>query len=121
LAGESIAGPDAPAVIAVWRQSEGVWVINIAGSVDIASVQAVGRAFDRPLAAGGTELIVELSEAHLVDSTVLGMFVVAAKRWIRLGGLIRFTGVHGHVKKSFDLTGLSRVFVLEERPFASSS
>jgi anti-sigma B factor antagonist len=58
-------------------------------------------------------VILDLSEVTFMDSSGLGVLVSAMKA-VRSHGELRLIGVHPRVREVFTLTGLSRVFTVDE-------
>lgn len=61
-------------------------------------------------------VVIDLSAATYIDSTVLGCLCSLHKQMVLNGhaGTITIFGATGNVKRIFELTGLSKVFEIEE-------
>ena len=58
-------------------------------------------------------VVVDLSKATFVDSTVLGVLVGSLKRMRTRGGHFRVVSPDGEIRRVLELTSLDRVFSLD--------
>ena len=91
------------------RTEDGAAVLCIGGEADVVTAPQIRDALFAM--AGRTDsVIVDLSSLSFIDSTALGVLVVARKRFTEEGGELRLAALQPHVRKVFDITGLSEVF-----------
>jgi anti-anti-sigma factor len=59
---------------------------------------------------GWKKIIVDLADCNFIDSTFLGVFVVALKKLIEVGGDLRLVGVNADVHSMFQLSKWQNLF-----------
>jgi len=90
-------------------------VIALAGECDLYSQPRLTAALRGALEAGERRLVVDLSEATFIDSSVLGALTEAWKRLHTTGGAdIAVVVADRRLRKIFEITGLDAVFRLTE-------
>jgi RNA polymerase sigma-B factor len=99
----------APLPLTVQVQRAGAaCVLHLTGVVDIASAPGL-RVLLRHLvhtdAAGGVELVVDLSEVDLLDAAGIGLLVNAARQTRARSGWLRVQGAYGRVLTTLEITG----------------
>ena len=87
----------------------GIPTVKLIGELDIASAGSIRAVFDHIVANGPGRLIIDLSELRFIDSSGLSLFLAMADQ-IREVELRHPLAV---IRRVIDLTGLSRVFMLE--------
>jgi anti-sigma B factor antagonist len=88
-------------------------LIEVAGSVDLFAAPEFKQALMGAIDSGKRWIIVDLTAATLVDSTVLGTLLGARRRLsARRGGLAIVCPEPG-IRKVFEVTGLERMFPVE--------
>lgn len=103
----------APAEISVLR-STGVpgWRVVVRGEVDIASSPVLRRQLER--LDDDEPVVVDLSEMTFIDSSGLGALVeLLERRRTKGGGTVTLHGMQEPVRRVFDITGLTELFVVE--------
>jgi|ERR1035437_1377281 anti-anti-sigma factor len=71
---------------------------------------------------GWRKIIIDISQCEFIDSTFLGMIVVALKKISELGGKLRLVGIQPEVQTMFQLTRMNRIFeIFENREDALQS
>ncbi len=101
-----------PFDIEVSRQSDGVSVVVLNGEVDIYTAPRLRDALMADIDAGVSRIVVDLSAVPFIDSSGLGVLVVALRRLKEHGGCITLVCAHENVIRAFRLTGLLSVFPL---------
>ncbi|MGA2520969.1 MAG: STAS domain-containing protein [Acidimicrobiales bacterium] len=91
------------------RIEDGTAVLCIGGEADVVTAPQIRDAL-LSIADCGEPVIVDLSSLSFIDSTALGVLVVARRRFTEGDGELRLAGLQPHVRKVFDITGLSDVF-----------
>ena len=87
-------------------------IVHASGEVDIASAPALAARFDQAIANGPRELIVDLSQVTMLDSSGLGVLIQLLKE-LESGEAktaLRLVVAEPHVVKIFSITGLDGVF-----------
>lgn len=88
--------------------------LRIRGELDALSAPELRPALDRVVDERMSEVIVDLSELRLIDSSGVGALVSLYKRVRSNGGTVRFTGVTSQPLVIFKLLRLDIVFGLVE-------
>ncbi len=89
------------------------WVVmTVEGELDLYSVTPLKEALSAAIAEGSSRIAVDLSGVGFMDSSSLGVLVVALKRARERDGTIALVGVHGSPAKVLTLTGLDSTFEL---------
>jgi len=93
----------------------GLPVVVVAGEADVMTAPRLRQALD-DIAERSRVVLVDMSQLSFIDSTALSVLIRARRRLT-----IRLVGLQPHVKKVFDVTGLSDSFaVYADRPTARS-
>ena len=90
------------------------WKVSIQGDLDITRVLALREPVLAQLETRPANVLVDASKLTYIDSTGLGALVSVRNRVIADGFQIKITGLAGHIKKLFVLTGLEEAFGLGE-------
>jgi anti-anti-sigma factor len=94
------------------RLGESLWLLNLVGEHDLATLGEVDDAFAR-IEATGTTVILDLLDATFIDSTVIGRITASHARGEKL---LLVVPKDGMVRRLLDLVGLtSRIPVFETR------
>lgn len=88
--------------------------IYISGEVDIYTSQKLKDALYGAIDTLQSDLRVDCSELNYIDSTGLGIFVGALKKTKQKGKDIHISGLKENIKKLFIITGLDRLFIIEQ-------
>lgn len=93
--------------------TSGTWtVLAVHGEIDMATCPQLRQEIVGQIGLGRMFLEVDLSGVDFIDSTGLGVLIGGLKRARAQGGDLRVSGVHGRIRKVFDLTGLGDVFAI---------
>ncbi len=87
-------------------------VMTIGGELDLYTVTPLKEALSAAIAKGSSRIALDLSGVGFMDSSSLGVLVVALKRARERGGTIALVGVEGSPAKVLALTGLDSAFEL---------
>lgn len=90
-------------------------VVALSGEADILTAPQIRHALFAVVARQAT-VVVDMSRLTFIDSTALGVLVVARKRFALAGGGARLAGLRPPVRRVFDITGLSDVFPILDDP-----
>ncbi len=85
-------------------------VVRVSGEVDIQTSPVLDGHLQRILDEGHASMVVDLSQVTFLDSTGLSVLINALKRCQGAGGQMRLDSPQPHVRRVFEVTGLSDVF-----------
>jgi anti-sigma B factor antagonist len=85
---------------------DGVLVLALAGELDLYVASDLRRELDEALAARPASLVLDLGRVEFVDSTVLGLFLVASRRAAEAGGRVALACTQPEVWRTLAATGL---------------
>jgi anti-sigma B factor antagonist len=91
------------------------FIITLTGEADLHNAPQLDRALQGVLGLGGTAVAVDLGEVSFIDSTVLGVLLRYHPRFKTLGGDLLIVAQDRRVLRTFEITGLDRVFRIEQR------
>lgn len=103
-----------PFDIKVLEQHGNVTVVVPAGEIDIYTAPLLRDTLSESIDAGARHLLVDLAEVSFIDSSGLGVLVVALRRLHACGGSIDLACHGENVIRAFRLTGLLSVFPLHD-------
>ncbi|HEY9085500.1 MAG TPA: STAS domain-containing protein [Candidatus Tyrphobacter sp.] len=89
-----------------------VRLLNLSGSLDVATCGKVREALAQATQEGCHDLIVDLSHLEFLDSTGLGALIGAHRRAAEHGGQVRLVVTEGTIARLLNITGLVRVFAV---------
>ena len=103
-------------------KEDGIAIVTVQGEIDVETSPQLRECFDKLLAAGEHNFVIDMAGVDFVDSSGLAAFVRLFKR-VRIGeGDVRLCGLRPEVSKIIELTRLNRVFdVFETRAQAVES
>jgi len=87
-----------------------VWVIALAGEVDLYTAPEFKQQLLDVIAQGASQVVVDLTETTFIDSTTLGVLVGGVKRLRPEGGQVSIVCSDRNITKIFEITGLNRIF-----------
>ncbi len=88
--------------------------VFLSGEVDIYSAQSLKERLYALADSIKSDLRIDCTELNYIDSTGLGIFVGALKKTKQYGGKIYIKNLKDSIKKLFLITGLDKVFIIEE-------
>jgi anti-sigma B factor antagonist len=88
---------------------EGVAVLAVGGEADVVTAPQIRDALFA-ISERSPVVIVDFTDLSFIDSTALGVLIVARKRFGEAGGEVRLVGLQPHIRKVFDITGLTESF-----------
>jgi anti-sigma B factor antagonist len=87
-------------------------VVEVVGEADLYTAPELKERIIRLIEAGNTRLVVDLSEASFIDSTILGVLVGAMKRLRPAQGSVAIVSADDKTKALFEITGLDHLFTI---------
>jgi anti-sigma B factor antagonist len=85
-------------------------VIEVVGEADLYTAPEFKERLVQLIEAGNKRLVVDLSKASFIDSTILGVLVGAMKRLQPAQGSIAIVSADDQAKALFEITGLDHLF-----------
>ena len=92
------------------EEHEGVVLVTLGGELDIYTVPSFRQDLDR-FDPAERQLVIDLSEVTLLDSSGLGALVSLLNRARGGHGHLGLVCPHRHLRRVFEITGLRRAFV----------
>jgi len=89
-------------------------VISLGGEIDLYTAPEFKERMVELIEAGKKNIVVDLSEATFIDSTTLGVLVGGVKRLRPSGGGLALVCTDQNISKIFEITGLDRVFSIQD-------
>jgi anti-sigma B factor antagonist len=94
------------------RLSETAYVISLSGEVDLYTAPEFKQQLLEVISQGGTQVVVDFTNATFIDSTTLGVLVGGVKRLRTKDGELSLVCSDRNIAKIFEITGLDRVFAI---------
>ena len=91
------------------------FVVTITGEADLHNAPELDRALQGVLGLGGTSVAVDLGDVTFIDSTTLGVLLRFQPRFRARGGELVIVTQDRRVIRTFEITGLDKVFRIEQR------
>lgn len=91
-----------------------VVVVEVVGDLDLASVERVRETLHDALSVRPEQLVVDLRDCGFVDASALEMLLDVHRRACRTGRVVTLRGCSPRVLRLLSLTGLHRVFDVED-------
>ncbi|MCS7229691.1 MAG: anti-sigma factor antagonist [Candidatus Kryptonium sp.] len=85
-------------------------IVKLKGELDVASSIYVREVFKNLLDKGKVNIIIDFSDVTFIDSSGLGIIVVAYRSVKEKGGTIKFANVSQRIKKLFEITKTEKHF-----------
>lgn len=89
-------------------------LLIVHGDADLYSAPELRERVRRAIDTGATTIVVDLSDAAVVDSTSLGVLLAAMRQLREQDGEIRLVVPRPEVRRVFEITMLDRIFALHE-------
>lgn len=105
-----------PSEVTVSRGArDGDWIVTIRGEIDVATSPELHETLDHVLERGAQLVTVDLSGLTFIDSSGLGVLVGTHKQLREAGGdTIVLRGMQEPVRRVFEITGLTKLFTVED-------
>ena len=91
------------------------FIVTLTGEVDLHTAPALEQALEGVVALGGTAVALDLADVSFIDSTVLCVLLTYRERLQNLGGELVVVTEDRRILRTFEITGLDRVFAIESR------
>jgi anti-sigma B factor antagonist len=91
------------------------FVVTATGEVDMYTAPRLEQALDGVVGLGGTSVVLDLSEVTFVDSTLLSVLLRYRDHLAELGGQLVIVSDDRRILRTFEITGLNRLFRIESR------
>jgi anti-sigma B factor antagonist len=91
------------------------FVVTMTGEADLHTAPELDRALQGVIALGGTAVAIDLGEVSFIDSTALGILIRYQPRFKSRGGDLVLVTQDRRVLRTFEITGLDRIFSIERR------
>jgi anti-sigma B factor antagonist len=95
-----------------WEAGPKAHVVNASGELDLNAAPSLREILVRLTDLGRIDLLVDMSEATFVDSTVIGVLVGRLKALRALGGSLSLVCQNENVLRTFEVAGIDRAFVM---------
>jgi len=97
-------------------QLEGdAFVVSVTGEADMYTAPKIERELQDVLRLGGRSVAVDFVEVGFIDSTALGVLTRFQRRFRARGGDLVIVSDDRRVLRTFEITGLDRIFRIERR------
>ncbi len=94
------------------RITADTYIVTVKGEADLYRAEELEREFQKVLDGNGRVLIVDLTTAPFIDSTILGLLVRYEPRLRSRAGLLVVVSDDRRVQRTFEITGLDRIMHL---------
>jgi len=91
------------------------FVVTITGEADLHNAPELDRALQGVLGLGGTAVAVDFGDVTFIDSTTLHVLLRYQPRFATRGGELVIVTQDRRVIRTFQITGLDKVFRIEQR------
>jgi anti-sigma B factor antagonist len=95
--------------------SGGAGIIELRGEMDLHAAPELKERLLAMIENGATQIICDLSSATFIDSTTLGVLVLARKRLAPRDGALSVVCPNPAMAQVFELVGLDRIFQVHAR------
>jgi len=85
-------------------------VVTVEGRLDTISAPDFERKVQERIAEGETRFVIDLSKLEYISSAGLRSILIAGKSTTATGGQLCCCGLHGVVKKVFEVSGFTSLF-----------
>src|SRR5688500_11885819 len=96
------------------RQENDRTVVEVGGEIDVYTAPKLRECISGLVDDGQRQIIVDLEQVEFMDSTGLGVLVVALKRVRTVEGNLDLVCTQERLLKIFRITGLSKVFPIHD-------
>jgi anti-sigma B factor antagonist len=94
------------------RVDEDTHVVSVTGEIDLFTAPDFKQHVSKPIEAGVSRVVVDLSATTFIDSSSLGVLIGAHRQLKLRGGSLTIVSANDSIAKTFRITGLDGVFTL---------
>src|SRR3954452_12217355 len=87
-------------------------VVAVRGEIDLFTAPELKQKLTHAIEGGKTRIVVDLTDTTFLDSTALGVLIVAVKRLRSRDGALAIVNVDEDIAKTFEITGLDQIFTI---------
>jgi anti-sigma B factor antagonist len=87
-------------------------VVAVIGEIDLLTAPQLDGALDAAIAAGASQIVVDLSDSDFIDSSGLSVLITAGKRLQGADGSFAVSCPSERVERILRMTGLHQVFAI---------
>ena len=87
-------------------------VVAVRGDLDLFTAPELKKVFAQAIGAGRTRIIVDLAETTFLDSSALGVLIVARKRLRSCDGALAIVNLNENLATIFRMTALDQTFTI---------
>jgi anti-sigma B factor antagonist len=91
------------------------FIVTLTGEADLHTAPELDQALQGVIGLGGISVAVDLAEVSFIDSTALAVLLRHHERFRALGGDLVIVTEDRRVLRTFELTGIDRMFQIERR------
>ncbi|MFZ7132999.1 MAG: STAS domain-containing protein [Eubacteriales bacterium] len=91
-------------------ESDEKWIIHLHGEIDIYTVDKFKQAIEEKMEKKEKDILVDMENLEYIDSTGLGALIHFRGRYNGIS--IELINLKPNVKKLFDITGLTKIFIV---------
>ncbi len=95
-------------------KNENTVVVSISGEADIYTSEKLESELTKAIKGNEGSFRIDCRDLSYIDSTGLGVFASILKRTKEQGSEIVLVGLKNNIRKLFNITGLDKLFVIEE-------
>jgi anti-anti-sigma factor len=87
--------------------ADGMIVLEVAGEVDLATVDELRESIDRPISDGWRRIVLDMRRVTFFGSAGLGVLAAAVNRLAPLGGALEVHEPSRNVRRALEITGMT--------------
>lgn len=88
-------------------------VVRLSGNIYVEEAATIRESLLQYIEKGHKQFLINMSAVDYIDSSGLGVLVAIQKRALQSGGGVTIEGLKGVVKELFELTRLTKVFIIK--------
>jgi anti-sigma B factor antagonist len=95
-----------------WEAGPQAHVVTASGELDLHAAPALRETLLELIELGRTDVVVDMSEATFIDSTVIGVLTGRLRELKQRGGSLTLVCRNANVVRTFEIAGVGRMFDL---------
>lgn len=100
-------------IISKFNESENLWMMNLAGEIDIYTANKLKESLTKVLNEKSESVKIDCEELDYIDSTGLGVLIGTLKRLKQDDKNIIIYKAKPNILKLLNITGLNKIFIVE--------